>query len=106
MTDHDAEIIASWETNADAWASAVREQRIASRAAGTDQAILDAVRRQPAGRVLDAGCGEGWLARALGAHGYEVTGFDASEGLIDRARARGGGTFSVITFHDVIADPT
>ncbi len=106
MSERDREIIASWELNADAWASAVGEQRIASRTAGTDQAILDAVRRQPPGRVLDAGCGEGWLVRALGAHGYQVTGIDASEGLIDRARARGGGTFSVITFDEVIADPT
>ncbi len=106
MTDRNTEILASWERNADAWSRAVREQRIPSRVAGTDQAILEAVRRQPRGRVLDAGCGEGWLVRALGAEGYDVTGIDASDALIDRARALGGGTFRTITFDEVIAEPT
>ena len=104
MTDHDAEIIASWDHNADAWAKAVRDQRIPSRVAGTDRAIRDAVRRLSRGRVLDAGCGEGWLARALGADGYDVTGIDASEELIARARELGGGHFSAITFEGIIAD--
>ena len=104
MTDRDAEIIASWELNADAWARAVREQRIPSRTAGTDRAILDAVRRHPLGHVLDAGCGEGWLTRALAADGYDVTGIDGSEELIDRARALGGGSFSAVTFEALVAD--
>ena len=104
MSDHDAEIIASWDRNADAWARAIREQRIPSRIAATDRAILDAVRRTQHGRVLDAGCGEGWLARALGAEGYDVTAIDASEALIARARELGGGRFSTTTFEDIIAD--
>jgi 2-polyprenyl-3-methyl-5-hydroxy-6-metoxy-1,4-benzoquinol methylase len=104
MTDRDAEIITSWNRNADAWARAVREKRIPSRVAGTDRAILDAVRRVPRGRVLDAGCGEGWLARALGADGYDVTAIDASEELIARARELGGGRFSAITFDALIGD--
>jgi SAM-dependent methyltransferase len=44
-------------------------------------------------RVLDAGCGEGYLARALAARGAHVTGIDQSARLIALARARdpGGG---------------
>ena len=39
----------------------------------------------PAGhpRLLDVGCGTGVLAARLGAHGYEVTGLDPSEGMLD-----------------------
>ena len=47
-----------------------------------------------AGRqVLDAGCGEGYLARALAAREAHVTGIDLSPRLIDLARGRDpGGT--------------
>lgn len=39
-------------------------------------------------RVLDAGCGEGYLARALAARGAQVTGIDVSPRLIEMARSR------------------
>lgn len=39
-------------------------------------------------RVLDAGCGEGYLARVLAARGAHVTGIDLSPRLIALARAR------------------
>jgi 2-polyprenyl-3-methyl-5-hydroxy-6-metoxy-1,4-benzoquinol methylase len=39
-------------------------------------------------RVLDAGCGEGYLARVLAARGAHVTGIDLSPRLIELARAK------------------
>jgi 2-polyprenyl-3-methyl-5-hydroxy-6-metoxy-1,4-benzoquinol methylase len=39
-------------------------------------------------RVLDAGCGDGYLARVLAARGAQVTGADISPRLIAAARAR------------------
>lgn len=39
-------------------------------------------------RVLDAGCGEGYVARALAFHGATVTGLDISPRLIGIARER------------------
>ena len=42
----------------------------------------------PGTRLLDIGCGNGYLARRLARAGARVTGVDASEELIDRARAR------------------
>ena len=42
-------------------------------------------------RVLDAGCGEGYLARALAARGARVTGIDLSARLVGLARARDPG---------------
>jgi 2-polyprenyl-3-methyl-5-hydroxy-6-metoxy-1,4-benzoquinol methylase len=101
----DDAIVASWVANADAWTDAVRERRIPSRVAGTDRAIVDAVLRQPPGRVLDVGCGEGWLARAIAVHGYSVVGIDASAPLIDRARDLGGGEFRVLSYDALIAEP-
>ncbi len=46
---------------------------------------LQAVRAR---RVLDAACGTGRHAIALAQRGYEVVGFDASAGMIERARAK------------------
>jgi 2-polyprenyl-3-methyl-5-hydroxy-6-metoxy-1,4-benzoquinol methylase len=108
VTDPEARddaIVTSWVANADAWTDAVRERRIPSRVAGTDRAIVDALLRQPPGRVLDVGCGEGWLARAAAAHGYSVVGIDASAPLIDRARDLGGGEFRVLSYEALITEP-
>lgn len=55
--------------------------------------------------MLDLGCGEGWLARALASHGIAVTGIDASAPLIESARSLGGATFHVMRYEDVAALP-
>lgn len=87
--DEDARVsrlAASWIDNAAAWTEAVQSGAIASRRLGTDAAILRAVARLPLGRVLDVGCGEGWLSRALAQQGHHVVGIDASAPLIAAAR--------------------
>ena len=43
---------------------------------------------QPGDRVLDIGCGNGNYARKLAELGVRVTAIDASEEMIERARAR------------------
>jgi 2-polyprenyl-3-methyl-5-hydroxy-6-metoxy-1,4-benzoquinol methylase len=101
--DRAARMRSSWERNAAAWTDAVRERRIASRRAGTDAAIVEAVLRSQPRSVLDVGCGEGWLARGLSARGFRVSGIDASEALIASARSLGGGTFEAMTYADVEA---
>jgi SAM-dependent methyltransferase len=79
----------------------VRQGRIASRRAGADAAILDAIRQFPPCPLLDLGCGEGWLARILSSEGYTVTGIDASRLLIDEATKAGGGTFLHASYDDL-----
>ena len=79
------EIIRSWHCNAGPWSEAIRTASIASRKLVTNQAIIDAVASVAPSRVLDIGCGEGWLARALSGLGMSVTGVDVVPELIARA---------------------
>lgn len=90
MSEDERQLLASWDTNAAAWTEAVRAGRIASRERVTNRAILDAITARVPERVLDLGCGEGWLVRALAQRGIAAIGIDASAGLIEAARADGG----------------
>ncbi|MGI5326778.1 class I SAM-dependent methyltransferase [Actinomadura nitritigenes] len=75
-----------WEANADYWVKVIREGRDRYRTELTDAAMLDAIGPCKGLRVLDAGCGEGYIARTLAADGADVVGVDACQGLIDAAR--------------------
>lgn len=98
---HAERLESSWRVNAQAWTHAVRTHRIASRRAGTDAAIIDAVLGTKAHRVLDLGCGEGWMARALVARGCDVVGVDASPELIAAARAMAGARYEIATYAEL-----
>jgi SAM-dependent methyltransferase len=61
--------------------------------------------RQPAGDLLDVGCGTGHLAAAFAAAGYRVYGCDASIGMLEVFRDRGeavvvGGRSDELPFPD------
>lgn len=102
--DERLQIARSWDANARLWADAVRQGRIPSRRAGTDRAIVEAVEALPAGRLLDIGCGEGWLVRAAAAMGWTGTGTDASAALVAIAREAGGGEFVQASYSQLAAD--
>ena len=86
--DSESELLrASWRDNAGLWIEAVRQGLIPSRRAGTDAAIVETVRALSPRRVLDAGCGEGWLVRVLAAHGIAADGFDTEPALIAAAQS-------------------
>jgi 2-polyprenyl-3-methyl-5-hydroxy-6-metoxy-1,4-benzoquinol methylase len=99
----DAKVIDSWRTNATPWSDAVRSQQIESRRLVTDRAAIEAVESVRPGTVLDLGCGEGWLARALAERGMRVTGVDAVPALIEVAAKAGGGDFRVASYEDITA---
>jgi 2-polyprenyl-3-methyl-5-hydroxy-6-metoxy-1,4-benzoquinol methylase len=100
----DAKILESWHKNAVPWTAAVRSGEIVSRKLATDRAIVDAVLSLSPRSVLDLGCGEGWLARALAANAIHVTGIDVVPALIERAQAAGGGRFLVGSYEDIVGE--
>ncbi|HUW53429.1 MAG TPA: methyltransferase domain-containing protein [Rhodanobacter sp.] len=97
---NEARIIDSWQRNVVPWVTAVRQERIESRALVTNQAIVDAVVSRSPRSVLDIGCGEGWLVRELMTRGFRVMGVDAVPALIEQARA-GGGDFRVASYEAI-----
>jgi SAM-dependent methyltransferase len=99
----DAKIVDSWGKNASPWTTAVREGQIESRTLVTDRAIVDAILSRAPHSVLDLGCGEGWLARALAAEGIDVVGVDVVPGLVEQARKAGGGEFRVASYEEIAA---
>ncbi|MFZ5955968.1 class I SAM-dependent methyltransferase [Pseudomonas knackmussii] len=104
MDDNAARIQRSWQRNAEAWARVVREQRIESRRLVTDDAIVEAVLQGSPRRVLDIGCGEGWLCRVLAERGCESVGIDASAPLIELARQGGGGRYEVLSQEQLLGE--
>lgn len=71
----------AWEVVAERWAGIVRAEAHDENLA----AYLDLL--PPPGRLaLDLGCGEGRIARALGARGYRTVGIDSSPTLVQLAR--------------------
>jgi len=99
----DARIVDSWHKNASPWTDAVRGNQIQSRALVTNRAIVDAILSRSPRTVLDIGCGEGWLVRALGEHGVRGTGVDVVPALITQANAAGGGEFRVASYEQIAA---
>ena len=102
--DLERNIEQSWHANADAWAELIRDQRIESRRVATDAAIITAIMEQLPRRMLDVGCGEGWLARRIAQQGVDVTGFDVSPALLERA-SRHPGHYSELSYTDFAANP-
>jgi len=101
-TPEDA-LLDSWQHNAQAWIDAVRSGSIESRRQVTDQAILLAILGRQPERVLDLGCGEGWLLRALGDRGVEAVGVDGERALVDAARAAGSAEVHLASYAKLAA---
>lgn len=101
--ENEEHIKRSWEANARAWEATVRKGLIESRRLATNEAIVNAVLKTGAKKVLDAGCGEGWLCRELAGTGIEMWGIDGSAPLIEMARAKGKATYFVMSYEDLIS---
>lgn len=88
-----------WNENAEQWTRVIDSGAIASRKI-TGPAILEILAKNKIDSVLDIGCGEGWLARALPA-GTTYVGIDGSALLIKEARTRSKHSFEVVSYIDL-----
>ncbi len=102
MSTPESTLLQSWHHNARAWTEAVRSGAIESRRQVTDQAILLAIMGRQPERVLDLGCGEGWLLRALVERGIEAVGVDGDATLVEAAQAAGSSPVQVATYEDLV----
>lgn len=75
-----------WEENANYWIKIIRENLDPFRLIMTNKAIFQLLKGRKKLKILDAGCGEGYLARALAKKGHRVWGIDISEKLIKAAK--------------------
>jgi 2-polyprenyl-3-methyl-5-hydroxy-6-metoxy-1,4-benzoquinol methylase len=77
----------SYAINAEFWVRIIRERLDRFRTELTDEVVLETIGSCGGLRVLDAGCGEGYLTRELARRGAVATGLDTCQALIDAARA-------------------
>ncbi|MCL9799832.1 class I SAM-dependent methyltransferase [Pseudomonas sp. AKS31] len=98
MPSPESTLLQSWHHNADAWIEVIRSGAIESRQQVTDQAILWAIMGRQPQRVLDLGCGEGWLLRALADRGIEAVGVDGDPRLVEAARLAGTAQVHVASY--------
>ena len=99
--ENERAVLEAWAANAEAWISAVRSGAIRTRARVTDAAVMKAIRRISPKTVLDVGCGEGWLCRALVAEGIDAVGVDAVDALVEAARNHGDGDYRSMSYADI-----
>lgn len=99
--NHEEYILQSWHANAAPWTSAIKTEAIETRKLITNKAIVDAILQYQPQSLLDVGCGEGWLCRAMQSHGVKTTGIDAIAALIASAKEQGAGEFDVVSYQDI-----
>ncbi len=75
-----------WEKNARYWIKIIRENLDPFRLVVTNKAILQSLKGKKKLKILDAGCGEGYLSRILVKKGHRVWGIDISDKLIRAAK--------------------
>jgi len=102
MSAPESTLLQSWHLNARSWIEAIRAGTIESRHTVTDQAILLAVLGRQPKRVLDLGCGEGWLLRALTERSIEAVGVDGDATLVEAARAAGTSAVHLASYEALV----
>ena len=84
----DREIAQQWNGIAEKWVAGYTEHGDINREYVIDPTILRILGNVRNKRILDAGCGAGYLCRKLARRGAKVTGVDLSNKLIEIARSK------------------
>ncbi|MBB6451723.1 2-polyprenyl-3-methyl-5-hydroxy-6-metoxy-1,4-benzoquinol methylase [Salirhabdus euzebyi] len=105
MNSFEKQLKSSWEENSKAWTQSIREEKIESRNIVTNPAIKQAILSHKPTRVLDVGCGEGWLARELAKENIDVVGIDGSESLIEEAKKLGNCEYHWLNYDQFSKNP-
>lgn len=100
---HSHDIRTSWEANAANWIATIENNELESRSLVTNAAIVDTILRYQPQKVLDLGCGEGWLSRELRKQGIEVWGSDAVAALVEAAEAKDGKFYFHYSYEQITA---
>ncbi len=100
-SNNEKHIITSWLQNAKPWIQAITNDEIESRQLTTNEVIVNTLLKKAPKKVMDIGCGEGWLARVLHESGIKVHGIDIVPELVDEAKRLGGGSFQVLPYEDL-----
>lgn len=103
MQENESKILDSWKINAENWILTLENNEIESRKLATNQAIINTILAQKPQRVIDIGCGEGWLMSQLAEQGVEILfGIDAIPKLIDNAQEKSpNASFTACTYQEI-----
>ncbi|MDN5213510.1 class I SAM-dependent methyltransferase [Fulvivirgaceae bacterium BMA12] len=96
------QVINSWDINAKEWINLIENEGILSRKV-TNPAILDTIVKYSPDKILDFGCGEGWLTRSLAAKGFKAYGADAIAALVSYAQEKGSEKYFQLSYQEVIS---
>ncbi|PKA97715.1 methyltransferase family protein [Flavobacteriaceae bacterium MAR_2009_75] len=90
----------SWQSNAKEWIKVIDNNQIGSRQF-TSKAIVDFLGELSFQKLIDVGCGEGWLTRQITHFDREAVGVDGIEILLQNARSKGNESFYKITYEEI-----
>lgn len=87
-SDFEDQVLTAWESNAKSWIDAVTNKGIRAPGSVTREALLAAMEPYLFAhcRLLDVGCGEGWLVEEMAIRGHDAVGVDTSVALIEHAK--------------------
>jgi ubiquinone/menaquinone biosynthesis C-methylase UbiE len=76
-----------WTKGSDNYDRIIRDELVSFRVEGWQRLIAAQTGDRPGLQVLDCGCGPAFFTIILAKAGYHVTGIDAAEGMLEKARA-------------------
>ncbi|MCA0986518.1 class I SAM-dependent methyltransferase [Guptibacillus algicola] len=93
------EAIKRWDANAEAYTKGYTEEGDLHREVFLNPCLFTLIGDSTDKKILDAGCGEGYLSRKLAHDGASVTAVDYSEKMLEIAKEKTSSSVDVTSFH-------